>query len=310
MHRIVIVGAGAMGCLFAARLAMAGFQVALVDVDAARLEALRRDGITLVDDAGEHVVAVEADLAARIRPPADLVLLFTKAVHSRAAIRSVAHLAGAATVALTLQNGLGNAEAIAEIFPPERVLLGVTDFPGDLTGATRIVSHGRGHVLLGGLTPAAHQAAEPVAASLGRAGLAAQVDADVQVAVWEKVAFNAALNAMSAVTGLPVGGLDNAAGRRLAGAVAEEVAAVAAALGLHLDRGRMAGRIDRALRLHRDHAPSMLQDRRAGRATEIEAINGAVVRRGLDKGVATPVTAALAELVRLIEPPRRAADSA
>ena len=301
MRDIVIVGAGAMGCLFAARIAESGANVTLVDVDEPRLAALARDGIALDDDEGERVVPVGAGLAHEVAAPVDLVLLFTKSRDSAAAIHSVAHLAGPGVRALTLQNGLGNAEIIAGIFSPDRVLMGVTDFPADLQGPTRIVSHGPGHVALGGFTPAAQAAAAPVAALLDRAGLAARVDADIRVAIWEKVAFNAALNAMAAVTGLTVGGMDAPPGRRIAETVLGEVVAVAASVGIGLDRARIAGRIDFALRNHRGHKASMLQDLEAGRPTEIDAINGAVVRAAETAGIAVPVTAALADLVRLAE---------
>ena len=135
-----------------------------------------------------------------------------------------------------------------------------------------------------------------------QAGLAAEADAEIRVAIWEKVAFNAALNSIAAVTGLSVGGMDAPAGRRIAAAVVGEVVATAAAAGIELlDPDRIGGKIDFALANHRGHKASMLQDLLAGRPTEIEAINGAVARAAAAAGVATPVTSTLADLVRLIE---------
>jgi 2-dehydropantoate 2-reductase len=300
MHDIVIVGAGAMGCLFAVRLAETGARVVLIDVDEERLAALRRDGVTLADDHGERTVMIEAARAAEIVAPVDLVLLFTKAMHSKTAARSVAHLAATAQ-ALTLQNGIGNAEALADVFPPDQVLMGVTDFPADLEGPTRISSHGQGHVRIAGFTDAAD--AGPVAALLTSAGLAAQVAPDVRAAIWEKVAFNAALNAMAAVTGRTVGGMDAPPGRRIAAAVAGEVVATASAHAIVLDRAGIDRKIDFALTHHQGHKASMLQDLQAGRTTEIEAINGAVVRAAHAAGLAVPVTETLADLVRLMEHP-------
>lgn len=301
MQNIVIVGAGAMGCLFAARLAEVGVGVTLVDVDAARLAVLDSQGIALCDDEGERIVPVRAASAADVKGPADLVMLFTKGMHSAAAIRSVGHLADGHAYALTLQNGIGNAEIIAETFAPDRVLMGVTDFPADLNGARRVESHGQGHIRLGGFTVDAHSAAEAVVTLLNRAKLNAQADADIEAAVWEKVAFNAALNALATVTGLTVGGMDHVPGRRIATAIAGEVVETATARGIRLDRSRIEGKIAFALANHRSHKASMLQDRLAGRPTEIESINGAVVRMAEQRGVATPVTSTLADLVRLLE---------
>lgn len=301
MQNIVIVGAGAMGCLFAARLAEAGVTVTLVDVDPIRLALLDSEGILLSGDDGERIVPVRAAAAGDIRGPTDLVMLFTKGMHSATAIRSVAHLADGNTCALTLQNGIGNAELIAEIFAPDHVLMGVTDLPADLDGARRVVSHGQGHIRLGGFTAEAQRAAPDVAALLNRGKLNAQADADIQVAIWEKVAFNAALNALATVTGLTVGGMDEAPGRRIAASIVAEVVETAAAAGIGLDRSRIDGRVAFALANHRNHKASMLQDRLAGRATEIESINGAIVRVADLHGVKTPVTSTLADLVRLIE---------
>jgi len=301
LRSVAIVGAGAMGCFFAARLAESGARVTLIDVDAARLEALARDGVTISDDRGERIVKVGAAKAAEVAGPVDLVVLFTKSLHSAAAISSVAHLAAPGTWALTLQNGLGNAEVMTKVFASERILAGVTDVPADLQGPTRVASHGAGRIVLGGFVAAANAGAEPVAALLRKAGLTVAVDDNVAAAIWDKVAFNAALNALAAITLLPNGGLDCPAGRRVAASVVGEVVAVAAAKGIWLERGRIDARIDYALASHRTHKASMLQDRLAGRRTEIEQINGAIVREAEAVGLEAPVNATLTDLVRMIE---------
>ncbi|WP_298282202.1 2-dehydropantoate 2-reductase [Novosphingobium sp.] len=302
MAKVVVVGAGAMGCLFAARLALGGQQVTVVDVSAQRLDLIGREGICLHDDAGEHVAKVGAALAADMAGPVDLVILMTKGMHSAAAIRSVAHLNDGRCLALTLQNGLGNVEVMAEVFGQDRILWGVTDFPADLEGPNAVASHGQGHIWLGGVNAAAHGHAEAVAAWLNAGDLNAAADANVQSAVWEKVAFNAALNALSTITGLPVGGLDRPEGRRIATGVIDETIATAAALGITMDRERLMAKTDFALANHRTHKPSMLQDRLAGRPTEIESINGAIERFAAQQGVDVPTTRLLADLVRMVEP--------
>lgn len=300
MNRIVIVGAGAMGCLFAARLAERGADVTLVDVDAARLAVLAREGIALSDDRGTRRVMVATARGPEVSGPVDLVMLFTKSMHSRAAAASVAQLAAGSVLALTLQNGLGNAEALVEVFGGERVAMGVTDFPADLTGPASVASHGAGHVWLGGYCPGAQAGAAAVAALFNRCALPTQALADVRPAIWEKVAFNAALNSVATVTGLTVGGMDAPAGRRVVQAIALEVMTTAQALGIAVDRDSVEAKIAFALANHRDHKASMLQDRLAGRMPEIDAINGAVVELARSVGVAVPVTAALADLVRLV----------
>lgn len=302
MERIVIVGAGAMGCLFAARLALASKHVTVVDVDSHRLARIAADGITLEDDSGHHRARIDAQLASAITGPVDLLMLFTKGMHSATAIRSVAHLAQSNCTVLTLQNGLGNVEAIAEAFPEDRILWGVTDFPADLEGPTTVASHGQGHIFLGNFPAGADDRARAVADLFNAAGLNAVADPQVSIAVWEKVAFNAALNALCTVSGLPVGGLDHPAGRSVARAVVGEIAAIAKAAGAEIDRRRLDAKVDFALANHRTHKPSMLQDRLAGRRTEIESINGAVLEAGNRHGLSSPALQVLTDLVRLGEP--------
>ena len=301
IDRVVIVGAGAMGCFFAARLAETGTAVTLIEVDDARIAALNRDGITVDDALGMRVVSVAAGRAADLDGIADLIVLFTKGAHTASAAASIAHLVGPDTRALTLQNGIGNADAIAAVVPAERILVGVTDVPCDLVGPTSVASHGKGRSVLGDFAGGDVAGPDAVVGLLRGAGLDAEHDPHVQIAIWEKIAFNAAMNALCTVSGLPVGGLDNEPGRRLIAGVRDEAVAVAHASGITVDAARIAAKIDNALANHVHHKPSMLQDRLAGRRTEIETINGAVVRAGVAAGIATPVNQTLADLVRTIE---------
>ena len=300
MKKIAIVGAGAMGSLFAAGLTGAGCEVTLIDVDRTRIELLNRQGLIYEHAGGDSRIAVRAMLAAECRGPVDLVLMLTKGMHTRKAALSVAHLAGPSCWALTLQNGIGNAEALADVFGADHVLLGATDYPADLKAPNRIATHGSGTVWIGAYAGAPWPAVQEATDLFGMA-FAAVAEPQIKVKVWEKLAFNAALNALAAITRLTVGALDEPAGRRIAFAAVDEVVATAAASGLPLDRARIADKIENALRHHRDHKASMLQDLLAGRPTEIETINGAVVAVAQREGLGAPVNAVLADLVRLLE---------
>ncbi len=301
IRSVAIVGAGAMGCFFAARLGEAGVDVTVIDVDAPRLEAMARDGITLTDDFGERTVRIAAAKAEDLKGPVDLIILYTKGMHSAAACASVKHLAGPDTWAMSAQNGLGNAEILASVFPPDRVIVGATGLPADLQGPTQVSSHGNGQVWLNGFNRAADAGAAPVAAVLQKGRIDAVVDPKVQVSIWEKVAFNAALNALGAITLLPNGPLDVPAGREVAFGVMDEAVAVAHAKGIPVDKDHIKERIEYALAHHTAHKASMLQDRLAGRRTEIEQINGAIVREAQAAGLQAPINATLANLMRLIE---------
>ena len=299
--RVAILGAGAMGSLFAARIAETGAQVVVIDVDPSRLAAIGQQGILLTDDRGTRTVSVTSSLAADVGGPVDLVILFTKGMHSASAIASVAHMHGGRPVALTLQNGIGNAELLADAFGEDRVVMGTALIPADLTGPAAVTTHGTASICVGPMATGARQPAEHVAALLAQAGFSVTRPDDIAAAVWEKIAFNAALNAIAMLCEVTNSGMDNPPGRRIAEAVAYETAAVAAARGITILPPGIMASIDTALREHHGHKASMLQDREAGRPTEIETINGAISREGARLGVPTPVCDTLSDLVRIVE---------
>ncbi|RIV82244.1 2-dehydropantoate 2-reductase [Aurantiacibacter xanthus] len=300
-QRIVIVGAGAMGCLFAARLALAGNDVTLVDIDQARIATINERGLVLKDEAGTRPVALRAATADAVSGPVDLVIVFTKGNHTAAAISSVAHLAVGAPLALSLQNGLGNAEIIAETFGTERTLFGTAHIPADLSPPNVVSTHAPNSLALGGSGEVATAHARDVAALLANAGFEASASGDIRRTVWEKLAFNAALNAPAMIAQKTNGGLDNAPGLRIARGVISEAVAVAQSQGIALDAVKIDAAVCSALKDHAGHKASMFQDREAGRKSEIAMINGAIVREGERAGIATPVCSTLADLVHLIE---------
>jgi len=300
-RHVIIIGAGAMGCLFAARILEAGASVTLVDTNLQRLEAIERLGLELHDDSGPRTLRPLTARAEEASAPVDLLILFTKGLHSAAAVRSIAHLARFAPVALTLQNGLGNAEILAEAFGAERVLKGTAHVPADLQPPNRVLSHGFTQIDLGGHVPAAHTLTAGVAQLLRDSGFGVDVREDIEAAIWNKLAFNAALNATAMISGSCNAAMNNPAGQRIAAAVVHETVAVAAAAGLRLDSHDIYETVLKALAGHPAHKASMLQDREAGRLTEIQFINGAIVRAGERYGIATPVNATLTDLVQLIE---------
>ena len=307
--RVTIVGAGAMGSLFGGRLALAGNTVELVDVADSQIAAINAGGLHLRLDGVEHVVRLQAGRAEAIRAIPDLLILFTKGPYSEAALASVRHLLGPGTWALTLQNGLGNGERLARHVPAERILIGMTNWPADFQGPGRVASHGAGEVRLWSYDGRPGERLQQIARTLSEAGLQCTADPAVTTAIWEKVAFNAAMNAVAAITGFGVGEMaDRPELRALAGDIVAEIVAVGRLAGFAVERTRIEHALDFAYAHHRSHLPSMLQDLRAGRATEIDSINGAVVREAQRLGLPAPVNATLTHLVHALE--RRASAQA
>ncbi|MBU9226876.1 2-dehydropantoate 2-reductase [Burkholderia multivorans] len=305
--RIAILGAGAMGSLFGGLLAESGDDVTLIDVNDAHLDAIRRDGLRIDDDRGERRIttlqALRPEAAnASADTPFDLLIVFTKSLHTRVALDGVRALLTPHTHVLTLQNGLGNVETLNAFVPLERILVGVTTWPADLAGPAHVLSHGAGTIRMMTADGAASPFAAAVADALSRAGLACTLDADVWAAIWEKVAFNAALNTLCAVTRCTVDQLgEHHDGPRLAHAIVAETAAVARAKGIAVDAARIARNVEHAIREHRGHRPSMLQDVLAGRRTEIDAISGKVVAAAREVGLTVPHTETMLSLVRVID---------
>ncbi|OSP90878.1 2-dehydropantoate 2-reductase [Burkholderia pseudomallei] len=301
--KIAILGAGAMGSLFGGLLAEADQHVTLLDINDAHLHAITTHGLRLETDTGDrHVRNLQALRPGDATDVPDLLIVFTKAMHTRAALASVRHLIGESTHVLTLQNGLGNVEALASVVPQERIFVGVTTWPADLAGPGHVRSHGAGAIRLMTADGAQRPLLTPVVDTLSAAGLNCQADANVWGAVWEKVAFNAALNPLCTVLNQPVDALGAVEdGPTLALSIVDEVLTVARASGITVNAAKVSDNVRHAIVAHRGHKPSMLQDVLAGRPTEIESINGAVVATARRHGVPVPHTETLMQLVRLVQ---------
>ena len=302
VRHVAILGAGAMGSFVGGGFARGGAQVTLLDIDAAHIEAVNRTGLCITTDAGDHVARPAAMRPEQLTEAPDLVVVLTKQPHTRAALAALQPALGERTWVLTLQNGLGNQEIIEEFVPSERILLGVTTYPADLTGSGHVSSHGEGEIRLMAADGTERPIAGAVAALLQAGGQTAIVDPQLAVAIWSKVAFNCAMNSICAVAGTRVGQLGaQLDGRALALAVVEEVVAVANKAGIAIIGEKVRATVEHALDTHLDHRPSMLQDVLAGRLTEIASINGAVIATAARVGQPAPRTATLFALVRLIE---------
>jgi 2-dehydropantoate 2-reductase len=301
---VAVLGSGAMGTLFGARLALAGHRVSMIDIDQVLLAKLNRHGLCLEADDGVHRVAVRAGVARDFKAPVDLLVVFTKSMHSQAAMADAAHLLNARTLVLTVQNGLGNVEAIEAHVPRERIARGMTNLPVDLQGPGHAASHGIGEVRIFGASGAPDARITALARTLEATGLCCVVDESVLAAIWEKVAFNAALNAIAALTRLSVGAIgSHPRGVALARSAAAEALRVAVACGVEVDQARVDAALDHAFDQHRDHLPSMLQDVLAGRRTEVDHINGAIIAEADRRGVEAPVNRTLHGLVTLLHRP-------
>jgi 2-dehydropantoate 2-reductase len=305
--RVAVVGAGAMGSLFGGLMARAGDEVWLIDTWEEQVRAISREGLVVEDGTGalgggEVTITVKATTRPDEAAPVDLVLFFVKSYHTRAAGAAAGPLFGPGTTALTLQNGLGNAEDLEAVLGAGRVLAGTTSCGATLLAPGHIRFAGRGPTVLGELSGGPSERASRAAETLRRAGFETSVSADIKSMIWGKVMVNVGINALTALTGLCNGELlDHPETREVLRAAVTEAVAVARSRGAALPWANPVEHVEEIARLTATNRSSMLQDVDHGRRTEIDAINGAIVREAAAGGVQAPVNLVLTALVKMKE---------
>ena len=292
--KIAVMGAGAVGCYFGALLARAGHEVVLIG-RTALVENVRRDGLWLESAAYTGAVSLQADTEASAVRGARLVLFCVKSGDTHSAGAAIApHLSPDAPV-LSLQNGVDNAQRLSAVIG--RVAVPAVVYVATaMAGAAHVVHHGRGELLIGP-SPASGE----IAALLAQAAIPTQVSEQVVEALWNKLVINCAWNALSAISQQPYGYLLASEGvTRLMRQVFDECLAVAGAAGVRLDEALWNTVLDIGVSMAGQRS-STAQDLARGKRSEIDHLNGYVVRLGETLGIATPVNATLHRLVKLLE---------
>ena len=297
----VILGAGALGSVFGARLAMAGHRVQLLTRSSAHPEAIRAKGLLFEADGVQHRVALDAaqtpDAGA-----ARVVLCFTKTTDLENAVNSVRERVGAQAIFVTLQNGLGNGDRLAALVGKNRVVHGVTMVPADLKAPGFVETHGQASTWLAAHGETDSAVASQLASELSQAGLIVEHDPAIDRRIWQKACFNVAMNGLcgllSASPGMLAAYPD---GEALAHEIAAEAIGVANAEQVGIDADAVHALIRMACSHHTYHKPSLLQDLAGGRLTEIEALNGYVQRKAIAHGLETPLNQLILRLVRVRE---------
>jgi 2-dehydropantoate 2-reductase len=296
--RIVIIGAGAVGAVLAARLHRCGHPVILAAQNTVRARELRERGITVHDAQGTVTLRLPTIHVATPAPPeADIVCVCVKAYATAAVASAGARLLRAAGAVVSMQNGYGNTEALRDVAGAH--LVAAT--PG--FGATRLSAFetrfaGCASTPVAAFTAAAVPDARAWARLLRDCGLPSRFHAAFESVRWSKLVLNAGINAVTALNDVTNGAVPaTPALWNCARAAAREAAEVARGLRIALLYADVSRALRRVCRATADNRSSMLQDLAAGRATEIDAINGAVVALGAQLGIATPVNAALVDAV-------------
>jgi len=301
--KIAVVGAGAMGSVYAGLLADAGHEVWAVDRWREHIEAIRASGLRIEGASGDRVVRINATTNPSEAGPAELVILATKAMNVAEAAEAAKPLVGPDTLVLSIQNGLGGPDTAASVLGEDRVAVGVVGgFGASVVAPGHVHHHGLELVRLGEREGPVTPRIEAVADVWRGAGFTVRTFDDVQKLVWEKLICNVTYSAICAVLGRTISEvLDDANAWEIASRCGVEAYEVARAKKVDLG-------FDDPIAYVRDFGlaipgakPSMLLDLEAGRRTEVDFINGAIPRVGRDVGVEAPVNETVSALVRALE---------
>ena len=296
--KIMVVGAGAMGGSFAGLLAIAGHEVRIIDTDNAHVQAINRDGLLVEGVLGVHRVQVHATTESEDGEVADAVIMFCDTNNTKEASRTVAKLTGNHGFAITFQNGIGNVESLVDAVGPARTLAGSSMCSAANLGPGHVSLTHMGKTSLGELDGNATPRSQKLAKALSDAGFKVEVSDQIMGQVWQKFLVNCAVNAIAATTGLRSGEIPRISElTEFQDEIIKEALQVIDGKGIRLPNPDVMSELKKNLP-KRFNRPSMLQHVDSGRKTEIDAINGALIREANELGIATPYNQSLVALLK------------
>lgn len=303
MAKVAIVGCGAMGSVYAALMVNAGHEVHAVTLWPDHAEVMNAHGLRCEGASGDRTVPIHASTTTDGIGPCDLVIIATKAFDVEVAATSCAALLGPGTIVQTIQNGLGSPEIAAPILGTDRIAVGVVGgFGASMRGPGHVHHNGMEMIRFGSYAGLPKQLLQASAKIWESAGFQVALFDDIKQMVWEKLIMNVAFSGTSCTTGLTIGEiLDDKDAWHVARGCAEEAIAVATASGIKLDVGDPVAHIRKLGGKIPDARPSMLLDYQAGRACEIDAINGSIPRLGKPLGIPTPVNDTIVGIIKARE---------
>jgi len=300
-----MIGAGAMGGVYGGLLARAGFDVTLIDPRQDHIGKIRNEGISIEGERGTHVIRLPAQTDHAGLAPADLAIIFTDSNSTRDAARTAKQCLKPGGFALTLQNGIGNVEALIDELGKERVIAGVSMNSAANPAAGRSAYTNVGMTSIGELDGRDSARVSQVAAMLNKAEIPTEIIPDPMNWIWGKFVLNCGVNALTAITGLRSGEIYRTPEvSALQDRIIDEILAVVDRKQLKLPESDPRKKIKDHCRI-RYNKPSMMQHIEQGRRTEIDALNGALVREARALGIATPYNEAVVAIVKGLEKSRR-----
>ncbi len=296
--KIGIIGAGAMGSVFAWLLKKAGTDPVLYETSDPTLEYLS-SGLTVIEKDREYTVDVEHGKEPSLLETCEIIIMFVKSYATNQAMEDIHGVISDDTVILTLQNGLGNVEAIAQYIPKNRIVYGSTTIGGHRLDSGDIVLAGIGNTVMGGGDSAR---VDSVVEILQGAGLPAEKTGDPEAVIWRKAAINAGINPLGALLSVENGKLlESIHSMELQEHILSEAAEVALGSGIIIAPEEILTATREVCRNTAANRCSMLQDMDRGRPTEIDSINGMFIRHGAELGIPVPYNRTVHALVKARE---------
>lgn len=301
--KIAIVGPGALGCLVAAALRNKTKEdIWLYDDSPERAARIRNSGVKVEGLGGSYQAKVNISVKAGEIGVCDFVIMCVKSYSTEDACKDIKELVGEKTFIATLQNGIGNVQILNDYFGTEKVIAGITNHGSTLLGDGHVKHAGKGETIIGKSDGKLSGALRDLANILTKAGFDTKVSKDIDSVVWGKLIINVGINALTAITRLNNGMLtEYDESRSLLRAAVQEAAKIVKRKRIKLAYDDPIQKVESVCKATAGNVSSMLQDVLNKKRTEIDFINGAVVRQGKALGIATPVNEVLTNLVKAIE---------
>jgi len=300
--KIVIVGPGAMGCLFAAFLSKSKEEVWLLDKNKENAARINEKGITLQGLSGSWQAKPKTTANVQDIGKADLILICVKSFDTKQAVEQIKPLLQENTKIMTLQNGIGNIEIISELAGEDKVIGGITSEGATLIETGKICHAGRGETIIGTMDGKMPVEIRGIREIFNKAGLQTKLSRDIKGLAWSKLIINAGINALTAITRLPNGKLMEFEGtKRILRDAVTEATRIAKRKRVKLIYDDPLAKVEAVCESTSGNISSMLQDVLKKKRTEIDFINGVVVRLGQELGIAVPTNKFLVDLVKTIE---------
>lgn len=301
--KITIVGPGAVGSLFGAFLLRSKEDIHFLDHNQERTQRLKKDGIKIEGQSGSrHYDNIDIATNPKDIGISDLVIVCTKSYDTEDAIKHAKPLIGDNTQVLTLQNGVGNVQILEDVVGEDKVIGGVTNQGANVTAWGRVVHAGRGDTVIGRSDKKTLGGIRDVAKIFNKAGFQTKISKDINSIIWSKLIINVGINALTAITRLNNGRLLEFDGtKQIMKKAVSEAVKVAKRKRVKLIYDDPIQKVELVCKATAKNVSSMLQDVLRRRKTEIDFINGAIVRQGANYNIPTPANEYLTNLIKTIE---------